>query len=53
MQGKTRAQKPKLELELDTVTHRNKLVKTSEIVDDVEIRLENCLNVKSIINPLL
>jgi hypothetical protein len=53
MQGKTRAHKPKLELGLDTVTRRKKLVKTTEVVEHVEVRLENCLNVEPIVNPLL
>lgn len=53
MQGKTRAHKPNLELILDTVTCRQKLVKINEVVKNVEVRLESCLNVKPIVSPLL
>ena len=53
MQGKTRAHKPNLELILDTVTCRRKLVKINEVVKNVEVRLESCLNVKPIVSQLL
>jgi hypothetical protein len=53
MQGKTRAGKPKLELGLDTITRRKKLIKTNEVVEDVKVRLDNCLNVEPIVNLFL
>jgi hypothetical protein len=53
MQGKTRSHKPKLDLGLDIVTSRKKLIKTIEVVEDVNIRLESCQNVKPIASPLL
>jgi hypothetical protein len=37
MQGKTRSHKPKLDLGLDIVTRRKKLVNTSEVVKDVDV----------------
>ena len=53
MQGKTRAQKPKLELEIDTFTRMKKLVKINEVVKDVEVELDNCINVEPIVSPSL
>ena len=53
MQGKTRSHKPKLELGLDIVTSRKKLVNTSKVVKDVDVTLERCLNVEPIVSPLL
>ena len=53
MQGKTRAHKPNLKLGLDKVTRRKKLGKISEIVEDVEVRLESCLNVEPSVSSLL
>ena len=53
MQNKTRAQKPKLELGIDTFTRMMKLVKINEVVNDVEVGVENCLNVEPIFSPLL
>jgi hypothetical protein len=38
---------------LDIITRRKKLVKTSEVVEDIEIRLENCLNVDPTVSPFL
>ena len=40
MQGKIRSQKPNLELGLDKVTCRRRLSRTSEVVEDVEVRLK-------------
>jgi len=51
MQGKTQSYKPKLDLGLGIVTCRKILVKTSEVVEDVDIILENCLNVEPIVSP--
>ena len=53
MQGKTRAQKPKLELEIETFTRKKKLVKINEVVKDVKVELVNCINVEPIVSPLL
>jgi hypothetical protein len=47
MQDKARSHKPNLELELDIVTCRKNLIKTSEVVEEVEVRLESCLNEKT------
>ena len=53
MQDKTRAHKPNLELGLNKVTRKKKLGKFSEIVKDVEVRLESCLNVEPSVSSLL
>ena len=53
MQGKTRSQKPSLILGLDKVTRRRRLSRISEVVEEVEVRLESCLNVEPSVSPLL
>ena len=53
MQGKTRSQKPRLILRLDKVTRRRRLSRISEVVEEVDVRLESCLNVEPSISPLL
>ena len=53
MRGKTRAHKPELELGLDKVTCRKRLTIISEIVEEIEVRLESCLNVEPIVSLLL
>ena len=45
MQGKTRSHKPELELGLEKITCRKRLVKISEVVEKVEVRIKSCLNV--------
>ena len=52
MQGKTRSQKPSLILGLDKVTRRRRLSKISEVVKNIEARLESCLNVEPSVSPL-
>jgi hypothetical protein len=37
MQGKTQAHKPELELGLYTVARKRKLIKTSEVVENVDV----------------
>ena len=53
MQGNTRSQKPSLILGLEKSTRRRKLSSISEVVEEVDVRLESCLNVEPIISPLL
>ena len=53
MQCKTRSQKPKLELELEININRRKFSRVSRVVDEVNVSIKSCLNVKPIINPLL
>ena len=53
MQGKTRSQKPNLILGLDKSTRRRRLFRISEVVKEVDVRLEVCLNVESSVSPLL
>jgi hypothetical protein len=45
MRDKTRAHKPNLELGLETITHRKNLININKVVEEVEIKLESCLNV--------
>ena len=53
MQDKTRSQKPSLIVGLDKSTCRRRLSRISEVVKEVDVRLESCLNVESIVSPLL
>jgi hypothetical protein len=53
MQGKTQSYKLKLALGLDIVTHRKKLVKTSKVMEDMNVRLKSCLNVEPLLSLLL
>ena len=53
MQGKTQSQKPSLELGLDKVTRKRRLSRISEVVEEVEVRLESFLNVELNVSPLL
>ena len=53
MQGKTRSHKPTLTLRLDKVIRRRKLAKINEVLEEIDIKLESCLNVKSSVSPLL
>ena len=53
MQGKTRSQKPSLTFGLDKVTRRKRLSRISEVVEEVDVRLESYLNVEPIVSPLL
>ena len=46
MQGKTRSQKPSLILRLDKVTPSKRLSRIIEVVEEVDIRIESCLNVE-------
>ena len=48
MQGKTRYHKPELELGLGKTTRR-----ISEVVEEVEVRIESCLNAELIVSPML
>ena len=42
-----------MELALNIVTRMKKLVKTSEVVEEVKVRLERCLNMEPIVSPML
>lgn len=53
MQGKTRSYKPKLHLELGPATRRKRLAKINEVVEEVEVRIEICLNVEPVVSPLV
>ena len=53
MQGKTRSQKPSLIIGLEKSTRKRRLSRISEVVEEVNVRLESCLNVKSSVSPLL
>ena len=53
MQGKTWAHKPYLELRLGKFKLRNKLAKIDEVVEEVGVRIESCLNVESIVSPFV
>ena len=53
MQGKTRSQKPSLTLGINKVTRRKSLLRINEVVEEVEVRLESCLNVEPNVSPLL
>ena len=53
MQGKTRSQKPSLELGIDKITCRRILTRISKVLEDAEVRLESCLNVEPSVSPLL
>ena len=53
MQGKTRSQKPKLALGLEIIVNRRMLSSISEVVGGVDVSIESCLNVESVINPLV
>ena len=52
MQGKTRSQKPSLILGLNKSTHRRRLSRISEVVEEVDVRLESYLTVESSVSPL-
>ena len=52
MQGNTRSQKPSLILGINKVTRRRKLSRISKVVEEVDIRLESCLNVKPSVSSL-
>ena len=53
IQGKIRSQKPSLTLGLDKFTRRRRLFRISEVVEEVDVKLESCLNVESSVSPLL
>ena len=53
MQGKTRSQKPSLIVGLEKSSRRRRLSRISEVVEEVDVRLESCLNVESSVSPLL
>ena len=53
IKGKTQSQKPSLIVGLEKSTRRRRLSRISEDVEEVDVRLESCLNVESSINPLL
>ena len=53
MQGKTRAHKPKLELGTGKVTRRKKLTPITEVVEEIEVRIESCWNVEPTASSLL
>ena len=52
MQSKTRSQKPSLILGLDKVTRRRRSSRISEVVEEVDVRLESCLNVEPRVSSL-
>ena len=47
MLGETRSQKPGLELGIEGSTRKKKVLKVSEVVEEVEVRVESWVNVKS------
>ena len=53
MQGKTRSQKPKLELGLEGGVTKRRLSRVSKIVEVVDVIIESCLNIEPVINSLL
>ena len=53
MLGETRSQKPGLELGIEGSTRKKKVLKVSEVVEEVEVRVESWVNVKSSSRPLI
>ena len=53
MQCKIRFQKLNFEFKIDKVTRKRRLSRICEVVEEVEARLESCLNVEPSISPLL
>ena len=47
MQGKTRSHKPDLIVGLGKITRRKRLLKNSEIVEEVKFRIKGCMNVET------
>ena len=52
MQGKIQSQKPSLILQLNRATRMKKLSRISEVVEEVGVRLESCLNVEPSVSSL-
>ena len=52
MQRKIRSQKSNLILGSDKSTRRRRLFRISEVVKEVDVRLESCLNVESIVRDI-
>ena len=52
MRAKTRSHKPGLELGLESNTHKKILFKISEVVEEVEIRLESYMNAEPNVSPV-
>ena len=53
MQGKTRSQKPKLELGLERSVNRKRLFRVIKVVEEMDVSIESCLNVEPVVNPSL
>jgi hypothetical protein len=53
MQGKTRSQKPSLVLGLEKSTRKRRSSRISEVVGEINVRLESCLNIQPIFSLLV
>ena len=53
MQGKSRSQKPKLELGLEGVMTKKMLSRVSKVVEEVNININGCLNIQPVASPLV